>query len=76
MYEWVGVRVQVEVVLLDVLSVVPLTVGQAEQALLEDRVLPVPEREREAEPLPASDTPASPSSPHRYARDRAWSWLK
>ena len=45
-------RVEVEVVLLDVLAVIPLAVGQPEQALLEDRVLPVPEREREAEELP------------------------
>ena len=43
--------VEVEVVLLHVLAVIALAVGQAEQALLEDRVLAVPEREREAEPL-------------------------
>ena len=38
--------VEVEVVLLDVLAVVPLAVGEAEQPLLEDRILAVPERER------------------------------
>ncbi len=43
--------VEVEVVLLDVLAVVPLRVGEAEQAFLEDRIAPVPEREREAERL-------------------------
>ena len=43
--------VEVEVVLLDVLAVVALAVGQAEQPLLEDRVLAVPQRQREAEPL-------------------------
>ena len=43
--------VEVEVVLLDVLAVVALAVGQAEQPLLEDRVLAVPEGQREAEPL-------------------------
>ena len=43
--------VEVEVVLLDVLAVIALAVGQAEQALLEDRVLAVPQGEREAEPL-------------------------
>ena len=50
----VGVRrevVDVEVVLLDVLAVVALGVRQAEQPLLEDRVAPVPQREREAQPL-------------------------
>src|SRR5204863_4937461 len=41
--------VEVEVVLLHVLTVVALAVGQAEQPLLEDRVLSVPEPEREAE---------------------------
>ena len=44
-------RVEVEVVLLDVLAVVALAVGQAEQPLLEDRIAAVPEREREAEAL-------------------------
>ena len=43
--------VEVEVVLLDVLAVIALAVGQAEQALLQDRVLAVPEGQREAEPL-------------------------
>ena len=44
-------RVEVEVVLLDVLAVVALAVGQAEEPLLEDRILAVPQRQREAEPL-------------------------
>ena len=43
--------VEVEVVLLDVLAVVALAVGQPEQAFLEDRVLAVPQGQREAEPL-------------------------
>src|SRR5207249_6973177 len=43
-------RVEVEVVLLDVLAVVALAAGQPEQALLEDRVAPVPQRQREAQP--------------------------
>ena len=41
--------VEVVVELLDVLAVIALAVGQAEQALLEDRVLAVPQRERQAE---------------------------
>ena len=48
----VGVRrraVEVEVVLLHVLAVVALVAGQAEEALLEDRVALVPQREREAD---------------------------
>ena len=51
MYECVGVEVQVEVILLDIFAMVALGAGQAEQPLLEDGVLPAPERQRETEPL-------------------------
>ena len=44
-------RVDVEVVLLDVLAVVPLAVGQPEHPLLQDGVAPVPEGEGETEAL-------------------------
>ena len=44
-------RVEVPPVLLGVLAVVALVAGQAEDALLQDRVAAVPEREREAQPL-------------------------
>ena len=43
-------RVEVGVDLLDVLAVVALRAGQPEQPLLEDRVAPVPQGEREVEP--------------------------
>ena len=43
--------VEVEVVLLDVLAVIALAVVQAEQALLEDGILPVPKSHREAKQL-------------------------
>ena len=43
--------VEVPPVLLGILAVVALLAGQAEDALLEDRVAPVPEREAKAEPL-------------------------
>ena len=43
--------VEVEVVLLHVLAVIAFAVGQAEQPLLENRILAVPEGEGEAEPL-------------------------
>jgi hypothetical protein len=43
--------VEVEVVLLDVLAVVAFGVREAEQALLEDRVVAVPHREGQAEAL-------------------------
>ena len=39
--------VEVEVILLDVLAVVALVAGQAEGALLEDRIAAVPQRQRE-----------------------------
>ncbi len=45
--------VQIEVTLLDVLAVVALRAGQAEQALFEERVAVVPEREPEADVLMA-----------------------
>ena len=44
-------RVEVEVVLLDVLAVVALVAGQAEQPLLQDRVAAVPQREAETDLL-------------------------
>ena len=44
-------RIQVEVVLLDVLAVVALAVGETEEALLENGVLAIPQGEREAEQL-------------------------
>jgi hypothetical protein len=44
-------RVEVEVIFLDVLPVVGLAVGEAEQAFLEDRVLAVPQGERKAQLL-------------------------
>ncbi len=44
-----GVEIIIE--LLDVLAVVALAVGQAEQPFLQDRVLAVPERQRQAQPL-------------------------
>src|SRR5262249_37385334 len=53
-------RVEIEVVLLHVLAVVALGVGEAEEALLEDRVLAVPQREREAEALLVVGDPAQP----------------
>jgi len=47
----VGVQSRVKVILLHVLAVVALAVGQSEQALLQDRVLAVPERQGEAKAL-------------------------
>ena len=43
--------IEVEVILLHVLAVIAFAVGQPEQALLDDRILAIPKREREAEPL-------------------------
>ena len=47
-----GRAVEVEVVLLDVLAVVALAVGEAVEALLQDRVVLVPQCQRKAQPLP------------------------
>jgi hypothetical protein len=46
-------RVEIEVVLLDVLAVVALVAGQAEEALLQNRVAAVPQRQRETQLLVA-----------------------
>ena len=45
--------VQVVVLLLDILAVVPLGTGEPEEPLLEDRILPVPERQTETKPAKA-----------------------
>jgi hypothetical protein len=52
-----GRRVQVEVLLLHVLAVVALGARQPEEALLEDRIGAVPQREREAHPALAIAEP-------------------
>ena len=44
-------RVEVEVVLLHILAVVAFAVGQSEEPLLEDGVLPVPQGQAETEVL-------------------------
>ena len=41
--------VEIEVVLLDVFAVVALAIGQAEQSLLQNRVVAIPEGKSEAE---------------------------
>ena len=60
-----GGGVEVEVILLDVLAVVPLGAGQAEEALLEDRVAAVPEGRGEDDELvavaPAGDPVLAPA---------------
>src|SRR5215475_5478513 len=44
-------RIQIEVVLLDVLAVVAFVAGQAEDALLQNGVSPIPERDSETDIL-------------------------
>ena len=67
-----GRRVEVPPVLLGVLAVVALVPGQAEDALLQDRVAPVPEGERHAQQLlvVADAARGRPRSSGR-SRDRA-----
>ena len=43
--------IDVEVVFLDILAVIALGIGQAEQPLLQDRVPFIPQRESQAQPL-------------------------
>src|SRR5262249_40964772 len=44
-------RIQVKVVFLDIFAMIALAVGQSKQALFENRILAIPQRQREAEPL-------------------------
>ena len=44
-------RIEVEIVFLDIFAVIPLAVAQAEQALFQNRVFAVPQRQREAQTL-------------------------
>src|SRR5690348_15277920 len=53
-------RVEVEVVFLDVLAVIAFAVGESEQPLLEDRIVAVPQGQREAEPLLLVGHPGQP----------------
>src|SRR5215475_7609953 len=46
-----GRAIDVEVILFDILTVVAFAVRQAEQTLLEDRILAVPQTDAQAEPL-------------------------
>ncbi len=64
-------RVEVEVELLHILAVISLRTGQAEEALLQDRVLAVPEGEGEAEaPLAIGDAQEPVFAPAVGARAR------
>src|SRR5258705_3546122 len=63
--------VEIEIALLHVLAVIALLVGQPEQTLLDDGILPVPERESEAKPLPlVADASQSVFAPVVSARAR------
>ena len=53
-------RVEVVVELLDVLAVIALAVAEAEHALLQDRILAVPQRDGEAQSLLGVAKPADP----------------
>ena len=52
--------VEVEIILFDILAVVPFAVGKSEETLLQNRVLAVPQRERKAEPLLVVREPCEP----------------
>src|SRR5271166_243928 len=46
-----GRAVQIMIIFFDVLTVIGLAVGQAERALLQDRILAVPQRQRKTQTL-------------------------
>ena len=51
-------RIEVEVILLHVLAVIAFISRQAEQAFFQDGIAPIPQRQREADPLVAVADPA------------------
>ena len=55
-----GRRVEIVINLLHILAMITLGVGEAEQSLFEDRVVPVPQCERQAQALAAIADPANP----------------
>src|SRR5690242_17128763 len=55
--------VQIIIIFLNVLAVIGLAVGQAEDSLLEDRVLAVPQRQRKAQSLLVVTDPGKPILP-------------
>ena len=64
-------RIEVEVILLHVFAVIALIARQAEQALLQDRIAPVPKRQREAHALvPVADPADAVLAPAVGARAR------
>src|SRR5579883_750073 len=66
-----GGGIQIEVVLLNIFSVISLVAGQAEEPLFQDRVLAVPQRESEADHLvPIGNAGKSILSPAVGARAR------
>ena len=64
-----GRAVEVKIILFYVFAVIALAVGEAKKTLF-DNVLPF-HSARAKQDRWSSEMPASPSSPHRYARDRA-----
>ena len=68
-----GRRVEVIIKLLDVLAVVALRAGQAEQPFLQNRIFAVPKREAKQNRWWLSHQPNSASSLHRKARKWACS---
>src|SRR5215213_5978408 len=55
-----GRSVQIVIDFFDVLAVVPLRIRQAKETLLENRIPPVPERQRQAKVLSAIADPGDP----------------
>src|SRR5262245_10372769 len=55
-----GRTVEIEVVLLHVLPVITLAIGQPEQALFQNRVLAIPQRQGKAESLLVVGDPSQP----------------
>jgi hypothetical protein len=68
-----GHGVEVPPIVLDVLAMVAFGPGEPERPLLEDRVIPVPERQRQAQPLLGVAEPGQSVLTPAVPCERAWS---
>src|SRR5262249_50410821 len=70
-----GRGIQIEVALFDIFAVVPLVIRETKEALLQNRILPIPERGRESQTaLSITETKKAIFAPTIYAAARVIVW--
>jgi len=63
MYEWVGVRIKIEVVFLYIFTVIPLAIAQPVQTFFKIGCITIPHARAKQRLWRSSEIPARPSSP-------------